>query len=436
MIFFSVNQDVNVKLMDGSIVRYSKALNKSYLSDESIYLSTLDDFNNLKKIFSSIGKKYRTKVISNTCINNLHKFPKQLGILNQNELLDDENNFYEYNKKLNFNEKISKELSVLNNDIKIVDLNKQISYISKKNISIVIIGKFGQSISDILCALSALRIFSDILNKQFNIISLDIFLDSSKNANYIRDKLICTNQIFVNNVYPLSINIKKICEYDFYIDTSLVLNQSYYNCLSKIDKWLVKFGINYQKIQDSQKYNIVNIDSYKVDFNLKKLLEKVKLKGKLLLYNPYSNSNDKSIPTDIAVKLLKEFVSLNSEYIIVSTTSIDRSISYDNYINLSSYSKNFLDFSYIISQMDCILTVNTSMYHIADSFFIPTIVVFIDENPQNYIKYYSMIKVICINNKMKNFSKFIFKDDLLIIKNIDTWKKLKAKRIIKLLEKF
>ncbi len=436
MIFFSVNQDVNVKLMDGSVVRYSKALNKSHLNDELVYLSTLDDFNNLKKIFSSIGKKYKTRIISNSCIDNLHKFPKHLGILNKTKSLYSTDNFYEYKKKLNFNKDIAKELDVLDDDITIVNLNEQISYTSKNNISIVIIGKFGSSISDILCALSALRIFVETINKKFNITKLDIFLDSSKNSNYLRDKLICTNQIFVNNVYPLSINIKKICEYDFYIDTSFVLNQSYYNCLSKIDKWLVKFGIDYKKINNNEKYNTINIDSYKVDIDLKKLIDKLKLKGKLLLYNPYSNSNDKSIPKDIAVKLLKDFLSLNNEYIVVSTTTIDRNISYDNYINLSSYSKNFLDFSYIISQMNCILTVNNSIYHISDSFLIPTIVIFIDENPKKYLKYYSMIKGIYINNKIKNLSKFIFEDDLLSIKNMNTWKKLKAKRIIKLLENF
>lgn len=91
---------------------------------------------------------------------------------------------------------------------------------------------------------------------------------------------------------------------------------------------------------------------------------------------------------------------------------------------------------YIVSQMNMIFTTDTSTYHISDAYMIPTIVVFPQDDFERKIKYYKYVKPIYIKDESKNLSKFIYENDELTIYKLESWKKLKIKQIIKLLDKF
>jgi ADP-heptose:LPS heptosyltransferase len=58
------------------------------------------------------------------------------------------------------------------------------------------------------------------------------------------------------------------------------------------------------------------------------------------------------------------------------------------FINLASVSKTVDDFIRIISRMDAVITVDTSTYHIADCFNIPTVVLFNTVDPRYRTAYY------------------------------------------------
>jgi ADP-heptose:LPS heptosyltransferase len=91
---------------------------------------------------------------------------------------------------------------------------------------------------------------------------------------------------------------------------------------------------------------------------------------------------------------------------------------------------------FIISQMDGILTADTATFHISDAFMIPTVAIFTIEDYEKEIKYYNFVKSIFIKDESKNLSKFIFDNEDLTFYRFESWKKLKAKQIIKLLESF
>ncbi len=124
------------------------------------------------------------------------------------------------------------------------------------------------------------------------------------------------------------------------------------------------------------------------------------------------------------------------EYTIVSAVRVDNKTEDDRYVDLSSYSKNFLDFSYIISNMTKIITVNTATYHVADAFFIPTLVIISDANINQNLQEYPFSKAIYVKDESKSLSKFTFSNDSLLIYKFKAWTKLKSSKIIKLLETF
>lgn len=77
------------------------------------------------------------------------------------------------------------------------------------------------------------------------------------------------------------------------------------------------------------------------------------------------------MPKDTAARVLKELILKLPEYTIVSVIKVDSKIDDDRYIDLSSFSQNFLDFSYIVSNVSKIVTVNTATYHMSDAFLFP-----------------------------------------------------------------
>jgi len=419
MIFFRVTQNINIRTTDGTMVYYNKLKTPSDLENETIYISTYDDFKDIQEIFARVDKtKYFAKTLNETNIRALANFPVELGIPNINEVkLRDEINsveFFEMNQ---------------------VDIYKQLKSIQKDEITLAIIGGVGITISEIISSCTALRILHKKLKEIYTAVKFDIYINASNNSYYSRDKEIYKTQDYINNIYPLSITVKKLCEYDFFIDNSMKIIKLLEE-LNIIDAWLFKFGIDYKKVKDYEKYNTLDLTKYKVQDNLIIKLEEAKNKGKLLLFHPYSASVNKSIPQAVAIEMLKELLFKIEDYIIISTLQIDSKIKEDNYIDLSKESKSISDFIYIISNVDKIITADTSTYHISEVFMIPTVVFFTEKDYEKKIKYYNYIKPIFIKNMSKNLSKFIYENENLTIYKIEAWKKLKISRIIKLLDIF
>lgn len=434
MVIFRTTENINIKTTDGTLVKYSKLKGPSNLFNETIYISTYEDFEDLKKVFANVGSKYKARVIDETKIRYLSQFPKELGISNINEYPITQNLDFKYQNHSFIDN--NKQLKSLYLNEKKVNLEKQLEGILKKDISLLILGNMGQSISEMICACSALRILYEKLSKRFKSVKLDIYLNASENKYYSRDKMIFSNQAFINKVSALSINVKEFCSYDFFIDASSVLKRSYYEKLSPIDAWLYKFGIDGSKISENEKYNTIDIAGFKPKKELKDKIANLKLKGKILLFHPFSANITKSIPKEIAVRLLKELLVELPDYTIISVIKIDSKLDDDRFVDLSAYSQSFLDYSYIISNMSKVVTVNTATYHVADAFFIPTVVILTDSNINENIQSYSNSKTVYIEDKSKNFSKFIFKNDSLVLYRFDGWNKLKSSIIINLLESF
>ena len=432
MVIFRVTQNINIKTTDGTLVSYFKLKNPSNLINDTLYITTYEDFLDLKRVFKSVDKKYQLKVIEETRLTSDKYFPKELGILNKNEF-----NTIIQNKKalvtknVNFSENLdylSIFLNASNNSLK-----TQISNTLKQDVKVAILGNMGFKVGEMVNSISALRIFYEELKKTFKTVTIDIYLNSSENKQFTRDKQIFLNQEFINKVTALSISVKKLYEYDYYVDTSLVTKNSYYDELNYVDSWLYKFGIDYKKIENNRKYNTLSLNNYKPSNALKSKLNEIKLKGKILLFHPYSANVNRSIPRDIVSDLLKKMIKKMPDYTIISVLQID-GVKDESYVCLKDYSKSFLDYAYIISWANKIITVDTATYHISDIFFIPTVVIFTDEKLIKRVDYYNNAKAVLVKDKSKNLSLFNFKETSLIVNRFEAWKELKIKQIIKLLD--
>ncbi|MGB1226767.1 MAG: hypothetical protein ACPG9K_02670 [Poseidonibacter sp.] len=435
MIFFRVTQNINIKTTDGTLILYNKFKTPSNLENDTVYITTENDFNDLKKVFENVEKdKYKTRLLKESKVRELENFPIELGVSNNNEYLkslDYENNTQE--KLIKTNQKVMN----LFDDSQKVDIFKQVKAKKKDEVSIAIIGGLGKSIGQMISSSTALRILFDKLSQVYKSIKLDLYIDASNNSFYSRDKQIYLKQSFINEVLPLSLTSKKLCTYDYFIDNSSVLEKMLsFEVLNNVDAWLYKFGIDYKSIPDFTKHNELHSSKIVVQDKLKDKIKSLKRKGKIVLFHPFSASIEKTIPQNIASSMLKKMISEMEDYTIISVLNIDSKISDDNFVNLARESKNINDFIYIVSNADSIITTDTSTLHISDAFMIPTVVLSTDVQIDKRIKYYNNVKAIKIKDKSKSLSKFIYDNDSLTLYKHKAWEKLKISKIIKLLESF
>lgn len=435
MIFFRVTQNINIKATDGTLIKYLKFKGPSNLNNETVYITTYTDFIDLKDVFSDVDKnRYSTRLIKEDRVRALEKFPIELGIPNAFEYL----NYEDFKKEIkdNFVNDKDEVNSLLQSTTK-VDLFKQLKDKKKDEISLVIIGSVGKTIGEMVASSTAIRILYSKLKKIYKIVNIDLYIDASNNTFYSRDKQIFEKQDFIRKILPLSLSVKDFCAYDYFIDNSSVMTKSsYFKSLNCIDAWLYKFGIDYKKVPDHQKYNELNLKYYEPSEGLFKKISEAKQKGKLLLFHPYSAKMDKSIPQVVAINMLKKLLEKSEDYTIVTTLVIDPKMNDDRVINLSKESKTFSDFAYIVSNMDAVITAQTSTYHVSDAFMIPTIVLFTKVDIMKEIKYYKYTKAIEVKDESKSYSQFIFDNDDLTFYKFNSWEKLKISKIMKLLESF
>lgn len=435
MIFFRVTNNINIKATDGTLIKYLKLKGPANLNNETVYITTYEDFEDLQEVFGNVDKeKYSAKLIKEEKIRSLEDFPIELGIPNAFEHFN-YSNFKNEIKDHIIND-VDEVKSLFQSTAK-VDIYKQLKNLDKDEISLAIIGAVGKSIGEMVASSTAVRILHSKLKEVYKKINIDIYLDASNNSFYSRDKQIFQDQDFIREVFPLSLNVKKFCTYDYFIDNSSVMTKSsYFKELNCIDAWLHKFGIDYERVPNNLKYNELHLKDYEPDETLLKKLNDAKQRGKLLLFHPYSANIQKSIPQMAALKILKKLLEKLEGYTIVTTIKVDPKFDDIRVLDLSKESKTFNDFSFIVSNMDAIVSSQTSTYHISDAFMIPTVVIFTKTNILKEIKYYRYVKSIEIEDESKNYSHFIFDNDELTFYKFSSWEKLKVSKIIKLLESF
>lgn len=433
MVLFRVTENINIKTTDGTLVNYAKLRNPSQLINNALYITTYDDKQKLDSVFKKVGDNYKTKVLLESKVNSLKTFPKELGVSNKYEYKNilnfEESYFSEYNSYKEQNQRFFLNEEFVSLDTQLEDLKCE----EKDEISVVVLGNLGSNIGETIAGLSALRIFHEELSKKYKSVQLDIYIEASENTFFTRDRDVLRTQKYINNIYPLSISVKKFCQYDFYIDNSSVKNRYFYQELNYVDSFLYKFGIDYKKIADDRKHNSLDISTLKIRNDLINKLQVLKEKGKLLLFHPYASENSRSCPKEIAAKILKKLIEKYEDYTIVTALNID-DIKSPNYVNLTAYSKNINDFIFIVSSMDKVITTDTSTYHISDAFFIPTVVLFTTVDAQKRVKYYKWVKAIQIKDKSMNFSHFKFDTENLVLYKYESWKNLKTNEVIELLE--
>ena len=262
--------------------------------------------------------------------------------------------------------------------------------LGKEKIRVAIVNGMGGGIGDNIVGMTALNIFYDRLMRHFREVSIGIFTLRPRAIPILRQETI------VDEIYLMPAPAELLFQYDALVDLSNMTGWPIFK-QEMVDFYLQAMSMDPQEIPSEEKRCFVKINE-RVARELEPVIKALKCSGRpLLLFHPLSSSAIRSVPKKIIPKMLRSILE-KTNYLIVSLLPVE--FKHARFVRLDQFSrKGFDHFAYLISQMDAVITVDTAVYHVADAFSVPTVVLFTSIPPEHRISYYPFQKGFLIGGK-------------------------------------
>jgi len=353
MIFFYVLKDVRVMSRGaGQAIRF-KAPQTSHTASQSIpaeyiYFTTQAQFTRLARSIPDAQSVVRVlDDLAVEVILNRDDFPQEIGFYRDGEVNDV---FKEHGKTL----------------------------------KVAVINGMGNGIGDSIVGLRALEIFYKRTRANYSKVSIAVLqrINPPLRHLYQRSKA-------VHQALDMPRTLAELLVYDYFVSLEAFTLSREFNSMPMIDYFLAKLGLDPTTVAACEKRGAsANLEHCikNPDKSLEKILRLNKQKGrKLLLVHPLASDAIRSVPHEL-ISGLVDFLIVKTDFIVVS--AVDLNYMHEQFLDVSPSSKNIDDFVYIVANMDAVITVDTSTYHIADCFDVPAVVLFNTIDPRYRISYY------------------------------------------------
>ena len=262
--------------------------------------------------------------------------------------------------------------------------------LGKDKIRVAVVNGMGGGIGDNIVGMTALNIFYDQLMNYFKEVDIGIFTLRPRGLPILRQETI------VNEIYLMPAPAELLFQYDAVVDLSNMTGWPIFK-QEMIDFYLQAMSIDPQSVSPEEKRCFVKLNELVVR-ELEPVVKALKTTGRpLLLYHPISSSPIRSVPQELISEHLNHILD-TKDFLVVSLLPIN--FEHPRFVNLHSFSKKGFDyFAYLISQMDAVITVDTAVYHVADAFSVPTVVLFTSIPPEHRISYYPFQRGFLIGGK-------------------------------------
>lgn len=152
-----------------------------------------------------------------------------------------------------------------------------------------------------------------------------------------------------------------------------------------------------------------------------------KVNKPIIIFHRESTTQIRTMPGKDYFRLLKDFLE-TSDYHFVSLTPIK--FDHPRFTDLSYLSTNFRAYVKLISLADGFISVDTSLYHFADAFDVPGVVIFTSQPPDRFSKFYPFVKGFQIEGGEKLDLKSWSNDPADIEYSDSLWSKLDSEMLI------
>ena len=248
--------------------------------------------------------------------------------------------------------------------------------------NIAIISPFGAALGDTTIFCTIVREYA----RQSRLRNCSVRLHLFQTPFNENARVLCERSGLFTSIQSLPAPFEDLASLDAFIDFSqlLELSQSPW-----IDMVLELGGIPPHEVPPEFKRNKLTLPS-SVELETGPLLRHaVGDQRPIVIFHQVAGTPIRNMPPKVARELLS-FLLDNTDYFFISLTPFD--FAHARFKDVSSLSSSTDRYVYLISAADAYLTVDTSLYHIADAFDVPGVVIFSTNLIERFGKYYPYMK--------------------------------------------
>jgi Glycosyltransferase family 9 (heptosyltransferase) len=234
--------------------------------------------------------------------------------------------------------------------------------------------KFG----DTLLGLRVLAELRDAMVARIGPVTIDLLqapVDPEIDDLYVRSGLVAS-------IRPLPMSLAEFARYDgfFRVGTRRLTDDKHW-----ADQAFRSVGLDPKGIPRSRKHVMVP-PLPPIRTELRHAVEAARMLGRpVLLFQSVASNERRTCPPHHAVALAQRLLE-QTNFTVASAKPL--ALAHDRFADWSPVSRSFDDFTYLVSQADVLLTVDTCAYHLADAFGVPAVVLFATERPESRITYH------------------------------------------------
>ena len=333
----------------------------SRLPFNKVYFSTLSDFqSHMQNIKKQIGDKAgEVHVVDHPLIVEHPQFPLHIG-------------FYKSWEEM---------ISAVRN-----------KYPGKTKFSLAILNAMSNAIGDHLIGMQAFDVYQERLRKELGDVDISLFQLNPYRVSPITKQWHGKYQ----HLYMLPNRLERLMQHDLFVDLGTLLLRDNFGNQPMVDFFLEALSIDASSVPGERKRIKYQADSSSLE-QLTPIMKTIRSRGKpVLLFHRTSTSPIRMMSPARARQMIGEIIK-SSDYFVVTADQLEYQNKY--FMDLSRYSQNLEQFAAIISQVDAVITVDTSTYHLADAFSTPTVALFTTINPEYRVKYYPFVESIMLEEE-------------------------------------
>lgn len=253
---------------------------------------------------------------------------------------------------------------------------------------IAVINLFHTAFGDAILCLTVLRELRARLRARLGSVRLELF----QNAYDPEVHALYTRSDEVDAIHPLPAPVASLAEFDGWVDLTedpIPTGQHW------VDGCLQTAGIDPATVPPERKRNRLPVspDSAR---RLGGVADAARAAGApVLLFHPAASTPIRSIPPERVAPLLDAILERTGWTV---ACAVPTGYTHPRFIDWSPHSRSFADFAYLISRADRVLTVDTSLYHVADAHDVPGVVLFTSIHPAERIRYYPYLHGISLGD--------------------------------------
>lgn len=157
-----------------------------------------------------------------------------------------------------------------------------------------------------------------------------------------------------------------------------------------VDYFLDRLGVAPELVDPGAKNNMLRLP--RAPKRLAAVLARIP--GRMLLFHPKASASVRSMPDVQARRIVSDILRLTDDTVV---TAIPMDFQHPRFVSLAPHCAGPVDLCHIIARASRILTVDTSVYHLAAALGVPTVALFTTIAPELRMKYYPSVAGILLD---------------------------------------